>query len=158
MQLIAGRTAQEYNQRKGKQGAFWEDRYHATAVEADEHLHRCLAYIDLNMVRAGVVNHAERWKESGFREIQKPPKRYAIIDVQSLSELSGFADLKHFQRAHREWVEQGLENGLASRDDRWSEAIAIGSHSFVEKIKNELGFKAAHRDVIESNGTYALRE
>jgi REP element-mobilizing transposase RayT len=50
MQLIAGRTAQEYNQRKGKQGAFWEDRYHATAVEADEHLHRCLVYIDLNMV------------------------------------------------------------------------------------------------------------
>jgi REP-associated tyrosine transposase len=52
MQLIAGRTAQEYNQRKGKQGAFWEDRYHATAIEADEHLHRCLVYVDLNMVRA----------------------------------------------------------------------------------------------------------
>lgn len=27
MQLIAGRTAQEYNQRKMRQGAFWEDRY-----------------------------------------------------------------------------------------------------------------------------------
>ena len=26
MQLIAGRTAEEYNQRKGRQGAFWEDR------------------------------------------------------------------------------------------------------------------------------------
>ena len=52
MQLIAGRTAQEYNQRKGKQGAFWEDRYHATATETDEHLHRCLIYVDLNMVRA----------------------------------------------------------------------------------------------------------
>jgi REP element-mobilizing transposase RayT len=52
MQLIAGRTAQEYNQRKDRQGAFWEDRYHATAIEADEHLHRCLIYIDLNMVRA----------------------------------------------------------------------------------------------------------
>ncbi len=38
MQLIAGRTAQEYNQRKGRQGAFWDDRYHATAIEADEHL------------------------------------------------------------------------------------------------------------------------
>jgi len=54
MQLIAGRTAQEHNQRKGRQGAFWEDRYHATAVEIDEHLHRCLVYLDLNMVRAGV--------------------------------------------------------------------------------------------------------
>ena len=52
MQLIAGRTAQEYNQRKDRQGAFWEDRYHATAIDADEHLHRCLIYIDLNMVRA----------------------------------------------------------------------------------------------------------
>ena len=52
MQLVAGRTAQEYNRRKGKQGAFWEDRYHATSIEMDEHLRRCLVYIDLNMVRA----------------------------------------------------------------------------------------------------------
>ena len=41
MQLIAGRTGQEYNQRKARHGAFWEDRYHATAIEADEHLHIC---------------------------------------------------------------------------------------------------------------------
>jgi putative transposase len=33
MQLIAGRTAQDYNQRKARKGAFWEDRYHATAIE-----------------------------------------------------------------------------------------------------------------------------
>jgi putative transposase len=52
MQLIAGRTAQKYNQRKGKRGAFWEDRDHATAIEIDEHLHRCVVYIDLNIVRA----------------------------------------------------------------------------------------------------------
>jgi hypothetical protein len=31
---------------------WWEDRYHSAAIEADEHLHRCLIYIDLNMVRA----------------------------------------------------------------------------------------------------------
>ena len=56
MQLIAGRTAPEYNQRKNRHGAFWEDRYHATAIETDEHLHRCLVYIDLNMVRAGAAS------------------------------------------------------------------------------------------------------
>ena len=33
MQLIAGRTAQEYNQRKGRHGTFGR-RYHATAIEA----------------------------------------------------------------------------------------------------------------------------
>ncbi|WP_245590108.1 transposase [Desulfonatronum lacustre] len=57
IQLVAGRTAQEYNQRKSRKGAFWEDRYHATAVDTDKHLLKCMPYIDLNMVRAGVVEH-----------------------------------------------------------------------------------------------------
>jgi len=158
MQLIAGRTAQEYNQRKARRGAFLEDRYHPTAVEADEHLHRCLVYIDLNMVRAGAVSHPERWNESGFREIQKPPKRYAIIDLPSLSELSGFADLGDFLKAHRQWVEHGLENGLTCRDQRWSESIAVGSLAFVENVKNQLGTKASQRDLTEAKGSYALGE
>jgi len=34
MQLVAGRTGQEYNQRKDRKGAYWEDRYHATAIES----------------------------------------------------------------------------------------------------------------------------
>lgn len=38
MQLVAGRTGQAYNHRKVRTGAFWEDRYHATAGEAGEHL------------------------------------------------------------------------------------------------------------------------
>ena len=33
MQLVAGRTGLEYNQRKRRKGAFWEDRYHAVAIE-----------------------------------------------------------------------------------------------------------------------------
>ena len=32
MQLIAGRTGQEYNRRKSRKGAFWEDRYCATSL------------------------------------------------------------------------------------------------------------------------------
>ena len=61
IQLIAGRTGQEYNQRKNRKGAYWEDRYHATAVETDNHLIQCLLYMDLNMVRAGVVHHPSEW-------------------------------------------------------------------------------------------------
>src|SRR3990172_12934201 len=65
MQLVAGRTAQDYNRRKARLGAFWEDRYHATAVESGAHLHRCGGYIALNMVRAGVVKHPAEWPHSG---------------------------------------------------------------------------------------------
>jgi putative transposase len=57
MQLIAGGTAQEYNQRKQRRGAYWEDRYHATAVDTDGYLARCMTYIDMNRVRAGAVSH-----------------------------------------------------------------------------------------------------
>jgi putative transposase len=132
MQLIAGRTAQEYNQRKRRQGAFWEAHYHATAIETDEHLHRCLVYIDLNMVRAGMINHPVKWMHSGYSEIQDPPQRYAVIDQQELIELCGFAGARDFQQAHRQWVEKALENELAARDARWSEALAVGSLTFVE--------------------------
>ena len=57
IQLLAGRTAREFNQRKKRKRAFWEDRYHATAVQTGEHLIRCLVYIDLNMVRTGKIHH-----------------------------------------------------------------------------------------------------
>jgi putative transposase len=157
MQLIAGRTGQEYNQRKARHGAFWEDRYHATAIGTDEHLHRCLVYIDLNMVRAGVVAHPADWANGGYREIHNPPKRYGVIDLRQLSALCGFSEVANFQQAHRQWVEEALRRETA-RENRWSEAIAVGSLSFVEKVKKELGVKAAHREAIEVDGTYALRE
>ena len=69
IQLIAGRTGQEYNQRKNRNGAFWEDRYHATAVQTNEHLIKCMTYIDLNTVRAGVAKHPQEWIHSGYNEI-----------------------------------------------------------------------------------------
>ena len=40
-----GRTGQEYNQRKNRNGVFWEDRYHATAVSSDRHLIQCIIHI-----------------------------------------------------------------------------------------------------------------
>ena len=158
MQLIAGRTGQEYNRRKERQGAFWEDRYHATAIEIDEHLHRCLVYIDLNMVRAGVVKHPAEWPHGGYREIQDPPKRYTLVELAGLSALCGFTNVVDFQQAHRQWVEESLMRGAGTRDERWSEAIAVGSRAFVENVKRELAMKAKHRDVTEADRAYALRE
>jgi putative transposase len=81
-----------------------------------------------------------------------------VIDLKELSDLCGFAEVADFQNAHRQWTKQGLENGLASRDGRWSEAIAVGSLAFVETVKNDLGVKATHREVIEAGETYELRE
>src|SRR5437773_5503582 len=101
------------------------------------------------MVRAGMVDHPVKWEHSGYHEIQQPPKRYAVIDLPGLVALCGFSKLADFQRAHYQWIEAALHGDLAVRDARWSEAVAVGSLTFVEKIKGELGVK---------DGTYALRE
>ena len=57
MKLVAGRTGQGYNQRKNRKGAYWEDRYHATAVESGEHLARCIIYIDIHPVKGPLASY-----------------------------------------------------------------------------------------------------
>ena len=158
VQLAAGRTAQEYNERKKRKGAFWEDRYHATAIEAGEHLHRCLVYIDLNMVRAGAVRHPSAWPNGGYVEIQRPRERCRLIDLAELSAMCGFAALEDFQAAHRAWVDGALADVTATREPCWSEAVAVGSRAFVESVKKDLGDVARHRDFEEAKDSWALRE
>ena len=83
--------------------------------------------------------------------------RYAVIGRQESIELCGFAGARDFQHAHRQWVEKALENKLTA-DARWSEALAVGSLAFVEKVKSELGIKAVHRAVEDAGVTSVLRE
>lgn len=62
-----------------------------------------------------------------------------------------------FQQSHHQWVEEALQGELV-REARWSEAVAVGSLAFAEKVKSELGIKAMHSEVEPAGGTYALRE
>ena len=87
---IAGRTGQEFNQRKSRIGAFWEDRCHATAVESGEHLLKCLVYIDLNMVRTGVVEHPSEGAFCVYNEIQEPGRKNILINYKRFTELLDF--------------------------------------------------------------------
>ena len=156
--IIAGRSGQEYNRRKGRKGAHWEDRYHATAVDTENYLARCLVYIDLNMVRAGVVSHPAQWPACGCREIQDPPKRYGISDVPVLMDLLGIRDLPNLQRTHRHWVEEALQTDRKQREGHWSESLAVGNRAFVERVKARLGIAARYREICQENEACRLKE
>ena len=159
MQLVAGRTGQEYNQRKGRRGAYWEDRYHATAVDAESYLTRCLVYIDLNMVRAGVVSHPMYWEAGGFREIQNPPARYWILDLDALKALLGIKTVPELQRVRRQWVDEALRAGRVAREGVWSESLAVGRKAFVETVKAKLGVSGRYRRIhTRDDGVYSLKE
>ncbi len=157
LQLIAGRTAQAFNQRKRRRGAFWEDRYHATAVDTGEHLARCVVYVDMNMVRAGVVRHPREWVEAGYHEIQQPRGAYRIVDRAALSGLLGIP-MEGLAGAHAEWIETALASGDREREAKWSESVAVGQRAFVEKVKRELAGRARYRRIAEDDGTSVLRD
>ena len=158
IQLIAGRTGQEYNRRKRRKGAFWEDRYHATAIDTGEHLLRCLVYVDLNMVRAGVVSHPEQWSHGGYNEIQRPRRKNILIDYEALSSLSGFENVESFQSAHRQWVASALLEDETNREDYWTQRIAAGSRSLVEAVKAQMRSFAIGRQIREKADCFELRE
>jgi len=146
------------NKRKQRQGAFWEDRYYATAVDTDKYLAKCMVYIDLNMVRAGVVAHPSDYKCSGYHEIQNPPKRYRIIDRRRLLDYFSIQGEEAFLEEHRSWIDEELRNNSLMRDHSWSESIAIGSRAFTSSIKQQLSSRAGNRSVILENGATILKE
>jgi putative transposase len=158
MQLVAGRTGQEFNQRKERKGAYWEDRYHATAVESGDHLARCIVYIDTNMVRAGVVTHPSMWPFSGYNEIQEPRRKNVLIDYERLQGLLGAGSYDQLRSSHKGWVEEYCRDGEKARKEEWTGSIAVGSRPFVEKVKALLGFRAKGREVIEGGEGYQVRE
>ena len=158
IQLIAGRMGREYNIWKSRKGAFWEDRYHATAVKTDDHFIRCLAYIDLNMVRAGVVDHPSEWGFGGYSEIQNPKQRYTLINRRELSNLLGIKDDVQLSESHRQWVDEILKSDSNKGDAKWTESIAVGDKEFVLETKARLGAKAVGRKAHGENDNYELRE
>ena len=60
--------ARYYNRRHNRRGYFWGDRFKSVIVDKGETLINCLAYIDLNPLRAGIVSRPEdyRWNSLGY--------------------------------------------------------------------------------------------
>ena len=137
VQLVAGRTAQVFNKKKGRSGAFWEKRYSATAIESGEHLFRCMLYIDTNMVRAGVVKHPKDWEHCGYHEVIKPKRKNKLLDRKKLAHRLD-VDLEDLPKQYATWLKEALRKGNLSRDEIWTTKIAAGSETFIEKVKRRL--------------------
>jgi putative transposase len=155
---VAGRTGQEYNQRKSRKGAYWEDNYHATVIEDGEHLLRCIVYIDMNMVRAGVVEHSAQWKHAGYNEIQSPRRKNILIEYQTLMRLTGFEAYEKFQAAHRRWVQAAVDKANLIRESHWTQSIAVGSETFVTAVKKQMHHLAKGRLIRSSTEFCELRD
>ncbi len=158
IRLIAGRTAQEFNIRKNRKGAFWEDRYHATAIENDKHLLKCLYYIDMNMVRTGIIQHPLDWEFCGLHEILHPKSRYSIVDHQRLMQLVGVTDYNKFKKEYLKNLEELIKSDDKTQKRKWSKSIAVGSKNFLKTTKKLLKASTVKRKIHSNADSYELRE
>jgi hypothetical protein len=71
-----------YNKMNNRTGYFWGDRFKSVLIEKGEALINCLAYIDLNPVRAKIVKRSEdyRWSGIGYRIFMKNKGDFLSFD------------------------------------------------------------------------------
>ncbi len=75
MKELKERFSRWFNKRHGRRGTLWQDRYRSVLVESGEALRTMAAYIDLNPVRAGLVDDPKDYRWCGFAEALGGSKR-----------------------------------------------------------------------------------
>ena len=157
MQDVQGRFAQAYNRRKNRRGAFWSDRYHATMIDGGAYLWRCMRYIDMNMVRAGVVDHPSDWAWCGFQELSGARLRYRVLGMDELCRRTNQQDEHAVRTWYCQWVDEATDNEVGVRNPQWTGSIAVGSKPFVYSIGNQMNSRN-ELDVEETAAGWVLRE
>lgn len=66
-QSVGRRYVQHFNHAYKRTGTLWEGRYRATLIDSERYLLTCMRYIELNPVRAGMVDHPADYPWSSYR-------------------------------------------------------------------------------------------
>ena len=66
MQAVGRSYVQVFNKMHSRTGTLWEGRYRSTLIQSDRYLLACMAYIDLNPVRAHMVAQPEDYPWSSY--------------------------------------------------------------------------------------------
>jgi putative transposase len=103
--------ARYYNRRHNRRGYFWGDRFKSVIVDKGETLINCLAYIDLNPLRAGIVKRPEdyRWNSLGYHVQTKNRDNFLSTDF-GLKEFNVKSEKERIIRYRRYVYEAGAVN------------------------------------------------
>ena len=69
--------------------------------------------------------------------------------------LENYDDLKD---AHAKWVDSTIQTNHSDREKKWTKSLAVGSKTFIEEMKDALGFRATGRKILCADDTFELRE
>jgi hypothetical protein len=122
-----------YNKRHHRRGYFWGDRFKSVIVEKGETLINCLAYIDLNPLRAGLVDRPEdyRWNSIGYHIQTGNKDNFLSLDFGLLE--FRVADAQERLKRYRRYV---YEAGALNRPDKGQAKVIDNATVKKERHKN----------------------
>jgi len=134
VQAVGRRYVRYFNDRHGRTGTLWEGRYKSTLIQPDRYLLACMAYMDLNPVRASVVADARDYPWSSYGhyaglrhdKLLTPHPLYWALGNTPFAREAAYADLVRagISEADRVLLTEGVLRG-------W----AVGDRQFIEKLQ-----------------------
>jgi putative transposase len=137
MKRVAGRQTRYVNKLEKRTGTLWEGRYKSSPISADNYLMACCRYIELNPVRACLVDHPGTYQWSSYAE--KTENSLQTIDADPFY-LGLSDDTEKRKKKYAEWVLSAIPEGewelIRSAAQRGQ---LTGSSKFYDLMAERLG-------------------
>lgn len=142
MQALGRRYVRWFNARHRRSGTLWEGRFRSTVVEVDRYLLACMRYIEMNPVRARLVDEpaAYRWSSNAHQVgLRVDP----LIAEHAVYWALGNTPFER-QLAYRRLFEQGPEeNELSAIRTATHRGRILGEAAFAAEIAVSAGRRVA---------------
>jgi len=132
MHRLANVFAKRFNVIRGRKGHLWEARFRSTIVEAESYFLRCMAYIDLNPVRAGMVEKPGDYPWSGYRCLAKEDESFIRLH-------RAYLELGRGPKSRARKYSQLLEEELAREAYSLANVLVVGSRQFTSVVQKRFG-------------------
>jgi len=137
MQGIGRKYVRYINKMYRRSGTLWEGRFRSALVDSDRYLLTCSRYIELNPVRASMVNHPAKYRWSSYHG-NALGKFDRCISPHELYLRLGRSDQAR-QEAYRCLFSVNIDaKDLELIRDATQQCIVIGNDSFQEEIAHAL--------------------
>jgi putative transposase len=144
LQSVGRRYVQYFNFRYGRTGTLWEGRYKSTVIDAEEYLLACCRYIELNPVRAGMVEHPRNYLWSSYHANADGESDELVTQHEVYSRLGSGASER--QAAYRQLFRSALGETTVERiRGTANKGWALGNDRFREQIEALSGRRAAQK-------------
>ena len=129
---------QYFNRTYRRSGTLWEGRFRSCLLQEEGYLLECHRYIELNPVRAAMVEHPAMYRWSSYRA-NAQGERSSLLKPHPLYEALGSGEEER-QAAYRELFRYQLEPGLIDEIRAATNGnYVLGGSRFQQEIATALG-------------------